>query len=278
MINDDLIRPKPFLRWVGGKARVSSKLLCYFPPLSKDSKYFEPFLGAGGMFFKILPVDSVLADMNYGLIQCFREIKRHPESVFHHLNDLSKLQDKSSYYRFREEYNTSDDTCRCAALFIYLNKTCFNGIWRVSCTGRFNVPWGAKDKPGFPTRANLIAVANALSSAELIVGDFEESIASAVAGDVVYLDPPYLPLSATAYFRHYTYPRFSVDDHERVARIAHEMAARGVAVIITEADSAEVRNWYSDFEIVAVGVRRYVSGDGARNEAQELVIRSRFAD
>jgi len=157
---------------------------------------------------------------------------------------LLACQEQSQYYALRTEFNESGDSYRRAALFIYLNKTCFNGIWRVSRAGQFNVPYGAKPKPGFPTRADLVRCSSALVRARLDQGDFEGSVAAARHGDFVYLDPPYLPLSATAFFRHYTANRFATEDHERIALVAADLAQGGVDVMVTEGDGELVRKWY----------------------------------
>jgi DNA adenine methylase len=265
---------RPFLRWVGGKARIAQVLASYVPDLPDGACYFEPFLGAGSVFFRIKPKRCVLGDLNVDLIDCFRRVRDRPDLVWRYLRPLIQQQEQHEYYMHRREYNSLEESYRRAALFIYLNKTCFNGIWRVSREGQFNVPWGAKEKAGFPTPAELRRASVLLSGASLLHGDFEAVVTSAQSGDIVYFDPPYLPLSATAFFRHYTRQRFSLEDHERVAIVARDLAERGVEVLITEGDCHEVRKWYRDFEIIELSVRRYVSSGPHREEARELVIRS----
>jgi DNA adenine methylase len=183
-------------------------------------------------------------------------------------------QERHEYYALRTEFNESVDSFRRAALFIYLNKTCFNGIWRVSRTGQFNVPYGAKLRAGFPTRAELGQCASSLEHACVEHGDVETTTAGARNRDFVYLDPPYLPLSATAFFRHYTAHRFTTEDHERTALVAAYLAGQGVNVMVTEGDSELIRKWYREFFVREVDVRRSVSCGSQRLSARELIITS----
>jgi DNA adenine methylase len=149
---------------------------------------------------------------------------------------------------------------------------CFNGVWRVNRKGEFNVPFGGKANPGFPSLDHLRICAKALQAAELRTSDFFEAVEEAKSGDFVYMDPPYLPVSSTSYFRHYTAERFSDDDHERVSKIVRELTARGVRVMITEADSLVARGWYADCHVVDRAVTRSVASKGHRFEVSELII------
>lgn len=266
--------PSPFLRWVGGKTRLITQLETSLAP-GPIGTYFEPFLGAGSLFFRLQPDRAVLGDANPSLVACYEAIKQRPDLVWRYLSPLKSRQDTADYYTLRSEFNSaSGGIFRRAALFIYLNKTCFNGVWRVNRSGGFNVPYGAKSRPGFPTLRDLVACSNALQGAELDSGDFERRLPEAKTGDFAYFDPPYVPLSATAFFRHYTMTRFSMEDHERVALAAAALAERGVHVLVTEGDDEVIRKWYRDFRIRAVDVRRSVSCNSVRVAARELIITS----
>ena len=267
-------RPRPFLRWVGGKARLVGRLLPFAADLSSTGTYYEPFLGAGSLFFALRPDRAFLADHNPDLMGCFERVKARPDLVWRHLRTLLSRQSRDEYYALRVEFNQAVTSYRRAALFIYLNKTCFNGIWRVNQAGEFNVPYGAKAKAGFPNRVDLLRCSTALANARLATADFEATLAGAAAGDFVYLDPPYLPLSTTAFFRHYTAGRFAPEDHERLALAATDLAMKGARVMVTEGDSPLIRKWYRDFNICEVAVRRSVSCDAQRLDAQELIITS----
>ncbi|MCU1393492.1 MAG: adenine methylase [Ilumatobacteraceae bacterium] len=264
---------RPFLRWVGGKARIIERLRPFVPSID-GATYFEPFLGAGSLYFRLGPRRAVLGDQNRDLVDCFTRVAERPDLVWRHLRVLMQQQSREEYTTLRAEFNSTEASNRRAALFIYLNKTSFNGIWRVSRTGKYNVPFGGKPKPGFPDGRQLRLCADALATAQLLHGDFEKTLVTASQGDFVYLDPPYLPLSATSFFNHYTLGRFDTADHERVAEAAANLASNNVRVMITEGDSPLVRKWYSDFVINEIAVRRFVSSGSDKVLAKELVITS----
>jgi DNA adenine methylase len=264
---------RPFLRWVGGKSRIVDRLHPFVPSID-ESSYFEPFLGAGSLFFHLRPKRAVLGDQNRDLVDCFRRVAGRPDLVWRHLRLLMRQQTREEYLLLRDEFNRTKPSTRRAALFIYLNKTSFNGIWRVNRTGSYNVPFGGKSKPGFPDSRQLRVCAEALATTQLVDGDFEKTLKIAGSGDFVYLDPPYLPLNSTSFFNHYTLSRFGTSDHERLAQLAAELASKGVLVMITEGDSALVREWYREFFISEMGVRRFVSSGSEKVLAKELVITS----
>ncbi len=269
-----MTQTSPFLRWVGGKARLVSRLANYTPVLSPKSTYYEPFLGAASLFFALEPSTAVLGDENRDLIHCYSCVQSRPDLVWRHLRPLATKQSKSEYLELRQEFNRMRDSYRKAALFIYLNKTCFNGIWRVNRKGEFNVPYGAKPKPGFPNASSLRRAASTLAVASLIPGDFEATLSGARSGDFAFLDPPYLPLNRTAFFNHYTADRFGAEQHERTAVVARQLAEAGVRVMVTEGDSEQVRDWYKDFRFHEISVRRFVSSGSEKVLARELVITS----
>jgi DNA adenine methylase len=161
-----------------------------------------------------------------------------------------------------------------AAHFIYLNRMCFNGIYRVNRSGEFNVPFGGKSNPGFPEFEALSNCSQVLRSAQLRTADFGEVLGLACSGDIVYLDPPYLPLNGTSYFRHYTKHRFNLKDHQRLAEAVHELASGGVNVVITVGDSPEIRRLYTQMEIEVLSIRRYVGSNGDRKLVRELILAS----
>ena len=156
-----------------------------------------------------------------------------------------------------------------AALFIYLNKTCYNGIWRVNRQGLFNVPYGHKDGIAFPALDDLRKTSLLLNNASLKCGDFEKTLATARSGDFVYLDPPYPPLNGTAYFCHYTKERFSVEDHLRVARVFRQLTDRGVGSLLSYADVPLVRQLYSGQTMLEIQTKRYLASHGHRYAARD---------
>lgn len=268
------LTPKPFLRWVGGKTHLVS-FLCSLVPLDINrGTYWEPFLGAGSLFFALRPSRAVLSDRNADLIACFRAVRERPDLISRYLRMHAARTSKDYYYIIRARYNKSTDSIAKSAMFIYLNKTCFNGIWRVNKKGEFNVPYGHKEPPALPPRADLVAASNALRSAELRIGDFREVLGEAQPGDFVYLDPPYPPLNETAYFVHYTQERFGIDDQIAVAEMATLLSDRGCRVLISNADTGFIRSLYDGFKVSERGVTRWIRTDGKRYQVNEIVARN----
>ena len=263
-----------FLRWVGGKTRLIPRLREYLPSDNDYGTYYEPFLGAGAVFFELEPRAAVLGDANRELVQCFRWVRKAPVRVGSILSELAIDQSEASYYLRRMEFNSLRSGVRKAALFIYLNKTCFNGVWRVNRSGEFNVPYGAKRRPGFPDTESLRSAALLLRGASLRVADFEETLNDVARDDFVFLDPPYRPLSDTAFFRHYTQMRFGDPDHKRVRDWVHDAAKMGVRFLLTVSSDDYALGHYKSLQLREWPVQRYVSGSRARSKVQELIVRN----
>ncbi len=152
-------RARPFLRWAGGKARLVHILRRFVPEITDSATYYEPFMGAGSLFLALRPSKAVLGDQNRPLVECVSRVAARPDLVWRALRPMTSLNNEKWYYRFRDEFNAAADSNRKAALFIYLNRTCFNGIWRVNRKGGFNVPFGRRKNACFPTRKGLFHVA-----------------------------------------------------------------------------------------------------------------------
>lgn len=262
-----------YLRWAGGKQRLISRLLP-FTPTQLSGAYYEPFLGAGSMFFALAPERGVLSDLNGHLVRSFMFVRDRPELVAQYLRSHAANSSKEHYYRVRETYNRNRRSLSAtqAARFIYLNRTCFNGIFRVNQKSEFNVPYGRIERPILPTAAELERASLLLKKVELRTSRFEDSVQNAAEGDFVYLDPPYPPLNGTAFFRHYTPGRFTAEDQERVARVAQELSARGCSVMMSNADTPFIRDLYSDFNISGLQVTRFVTCKARKLPVSELVI------
>lgn len=265
---------KPFLRWAGGKTRLIRFLDNHLPPnFSDHSRYHEPFLGAGSLFFRLKPSRATLSDNNKDLIECFKAVRKHPNLISGYLEKHLLNTCEEYYYKMREEYNTSKPSIARAASFIYLNKTCFNGIWRVNRKGQFNVPYGFKEPPCLPSRDELLEISGALSKARILQMDYKEVTKYARQGDFVYFDPPYPPLNGTSYFTHYTRERFTEKDHYELARTAKTMSDIGCSILISNADTPNIRSLYEDdFNILELEVRRWIRTDGKRYKAKEIAI------
>ena len=265
---------KPFLRWAGGKTRSIPFLKSHLPKnFSSIKKCYEPFLGAGSLFFNLKPDHAILSDLNEDLIECYRAIKKKSELISKYLSGHLKENSEDYYKKMRIKYNRSKNSMSKAALFIYLNKTCFNGIWRVNKKGEFNVPYGHKEPPSLPTKDHLINIAKALSNAELYNLDYEEALKNAGEGDFVYLDPPYPPLNKTSNFAHYTKERFTKEDQKRVVKVSKKLSKKGCLVMISNSSIDFIRSLYKeDFNIYELELWRWIRADGKRYKIKEVVI------
>jgi DNA adenine methylase len=261
---------RPFIKWAGGKRQLLPSLRERAP--SKPPHYFEPFVGGGALFFALRPPNAVLADVNERLIRAYRGVRTSVGQVIRLLR--SYPHDPAFFYRFREA-NIDDGTdAEVASWFIYLNKTGFNGLYRVNRDNRFNVPFGRYANPTICDEPTLRACSAALAEADLRVDDFESVVEKAKAGDFVYFDPPYVPLSATSSFTSYTSVGFGHAEQTRLRDTALRLKERGVHVLLSNSSAPSVRNLYADgFDIIEVSATRLVNSKAtARGAIVELLI------
>lgn len=257
---------KPFLRWAGGKQWLAQRLAGVMP---KDNRtYYEPFLGGGSLFFAARPKRAVLGDTNERLINTFRVLRDQPRDLIRILSQWSN--DRDTYYAVRST-NGHDEVWN-AAQFIYLNKTCWNGLHRVNKQGQFNVPFGNHDRNVFD-EAHLLTVSQALQAAELRCCDFQDMLQSAEQNAFVYMDPPYTVLHSQNGFRQYNEKIFSWHDQIRLARVAHDLADRGCIVVISNADNAEVLDLYPEFHYQRVSRHSILAANPKyRRKTQEALL------
>jgi DNA adenine methylase len=232
---------KPFLKWAGGKRwLVDSDQL---PSIPKFNRYIEPFLGSGSLFFHLNPKSAILADANAELINCYVAIKNNPVLVRRYLADHQRHHSKKHYYVTRDQKAKSE--AKRAANFLYLNRSCWNGLYRVNKQGIFNVPKGTKDSILF-VDDDFQAVSKRLGAAEIMCSDFEKIVAQASAGDLVFADPPYTVLHNTNGFLKYNETIFSWEDQLRLKGSLVAAAKRGATVFLTNADHQSVRSIYAN--------------------------------
>ncbi len=240
--------PKPFLKWAGGKSKLLEQYKYYFPKHFKN--YYEPFLGGGAVFFYInqnLPKKAVLTDINNNLIETYLCVRDNVEHLIDLLSEHQKKHNKAYYYEMRSlSYNTDLER---AARLIYLNKTCFNGLYRENSKGKFNVPIGRYVNPPICQPDLLRSVSIALQSAVIDVRPFEDILKYANSDDFVYFDPPYHPLSDTSYLTAYSRYSFNEDNQIKLRNIFAELAAQGVKVMLSNSDCTFIRELYSDDKI-----------------------------
>jgi DNA adenine methylase len=268
----------PYLRWAGGKARLAGRLLRFVPELGPEARYFEPFVGAAALFLRLSPRRAVLSDLNRELIKSYEAVRDRPALVAKYLRGHARNHSREHYLKVRAAYNRARSTQAASAAqsarFIYLNRTCFNGIYRVNMSGEFNVPFGMGSEALFPTERHLRLVAVLLRKSKLMTASFEQPLKQARAGDFVYLDPPYPPLNGTSFFRHYTADRFNELDQLRVRDAVASLADRGCQVMVSNADTPIIRELYAGFKINPLLVTRYVSSSGIKHSVGEIVITS----
>lgn len=264
---------RPFLRWVGGKQQLVNRLLALLPDNVLKMPYREPFLGAGSLYLALRPAVAHISDSNAHLVNCYRQIRANPTTVARLLRAHARKSSEAYYYAVRSDYvRCPPNTPTQAARFIYLNRTCFNGVFRVNRKGQFNVPYGRKEPPRVPDRAYIESLANVLEGADLMAVDFTNALAACESGDFVYLDPPYPPLNGTAYFTHYTRDRFSWEDQRTLADYVRVLDGRGCLFMMSNADTKDIRGLYSQFRIANVEVTRYVTCKKRRHRVGEVVI------
>ena len=260
-------------RWAGGKRRLVRYLTAAVPVDYRHRFYREPFLGAASLYFALRPPQADLSDLNRDLIEALKEICFRPELVARYLRDHAANDSEKYYYAVRDAYNAATTySAAQAARFVYLNRTCFNGIFRVNRANGFNVPYGKLKTPLFPSRAHLSHVASTLGGAGLFTADYEDALEGATAGDFVYLDPPYPPLNGTSFFRHYTPERFGEEDQIRLAQCVAELTDRGCLVMMSNADMPGIRKLYAKCHVATIPVTRHVSSKNKKHEVQELLI------
>ncbi len=263
---------KPFLKWAGGKRQIIKQLRSLLPSDFRERVYREPFLGAGSLFFAFNPSNAILSDANKHLIMTFKYVRDRPDLVSRYLREHARNNCKRYYYQMRKLYNESSYSPAQAARFIYLNKTCYNGIFRVNQNDLFNVPYGKQKHPSLPYLDHLRKVSKALTSAKLSEKPFEKALENVAKGDFIYLDPPYPPLNGTSCFNHYTADKFSDKDQKKLAAMVKELDAAGCLFMVSNADTPTIRELYNGFNIDTLSVTRFITCKSKRHKVKELVI------
>ena len=266
------------MKWVGGKARVVPTLLRTTPTTFR--RYHEPFVGGGALFYALksegrLREGAVLTDVNLRLVRTWRAVQQRVDELIDRLAELSATHDKDQYYEVRDwEVDALDDDVDVAAWFIYLNKTGFNGLYRVNRSNGFNVPMGRYKNTRICDPLNLRACSEALADVELRHAGFLYVGNTAEEGDLVYFDPPYVPLSKTASFTAYSKDGFGPAEQQQLAELAHDLKERGVHVMLSNHDTPEVRQLYRPrgFKRRTIQVSRSInSAPGKRGAVSEVV-------
>lgn len=263
-------RTRPFMKWAGGKSQLLAEILPRLPKLF--GRYYEPFVGGGAVFFALQPRKATLSDINGELIEAYQQICTNAQEVIDRLQRLPLGQE--SFYRIRALQPQTLCAAQRAARLLYLNRTCFNGLYRVNRTGQFNVPFGRYTKPNVCDVANLLRVQKALRGTTLRTQTVEQLKYQCRANDLVYFDPPYDPVSKTASFVGYAKTGFNADAQAKLADLFDRLAGRGVHVVLSNSDTPLIRSLYKRHRIEQVKARRNInSSAGQRGWVPELIIR-----
>lgn len=258
----------PFLKFAGGKRRQVPIIKEYLPKTFND--YYEPFLGGGALFFDLCPKNAYLSDINTKLMCTYRMVRDKLPLVKGYLRKLVNTED--CYYRIRENNFEMGPETQRAAEFIYVNKVCFNGLYRENKSGQFNVSFGKYANPIICNDEMLNAASKALQGIRLSCGDFIQALDGVRKGSIVYLDPPYIPLTATS-FTNYTSTGFGLNDHIRLRDYAATLRKRGVKVILSNSSSNLTKELYADWSRQAISAPRSINSKGdERDNVTELLI------
>lgn len=271
-------RPKPFLKWVGGKRQLLPELMARVP--AKFKHYYEPFIGGAALFFELRARGwkghATIGDANELLARTYIGVRNDVESVIDALSGMG--YNKNAYLARRANMpgdNEIDEDV--AAWFIYMNRCCFNGLWRVNKSGRFNVPFGKYTNPTICDAEGLRVASKALRKTRFFIGGFEKTVRSAEAGDFVYFDPPYVPASASADFTGYTADGFTHEDQARLRDLALSLKTRGVHVMMSNSDTPAVHKLYDSkythgFKVERVSAKRNINSRADKRGAVGEVI------
>jgi DNA adenine methylase len=271
---------KPFLKWAGGKWSLASEIVARLPEDLHQRTYREPFLGGGAVFFWLrnhkAAARFALSDQLADLVAAYRAVRDHSRGLTKLLDKLRVAHSPEHFYQVRERFNQGGGTkLERAAWLIYLNKTCFNGLYRTNRSGEFNVPLGRFANPTILDQPRLEAAARALEGVEVSHASYEHLLEVAEPGDVIYMDPPYVPVSRTSNFASYSNGPFGADDQVRLAELFRTLDERGCLLALSNSDAAEVHELYRGFDVVKLTASRAISAKGAnRGLTSEVLVRN----
>ena len=267
----------PFVKWAGGKRQILNEIKERMP--EGFYRYYEPFVGGGAVVFDILPENAVINDINKALINAYRQICKEPKAFLNIINSLdSKMWEdgKAYYYSLRERYNDKlmqkEYDTELAALFVFINKHCFNGLYRVNGRGLFNVPYNNSRRQSVDTES-IYAVSEYLQNVTILEGDFQNACVTARKGDFIFIDSPYAPLNPTS-FESYTKEGFDIESHRRLAELFDELTQRGCKCMLTNHNTDLIQELYGNkgYRMDVVRVKRMINSDASNRVGEEIII------
>ena len=267
----------PFVKWAGGKRQLLAQIRERMP--REYNRYYEPFIGGGAVVFDLLPENALINDINEALINAYVQIRENVDSFLDSINRIDSAigeDGKAYYYSMRNLYNMKlekmEYDIELAALFVFLNKHCFNGLYRVNSKGLFNVPYNNSKRVSYDEES-IRMTSDYLKKVTITTGDFEDACRNAGRGDFVFLDSPYAPLNPTS-FESYTKEGFTLESHERLARLYDELTERGCYCMLTNHNTELIEQLYGNkgYTISVVNVKRMINSDANNRKGQEVII------
>lgn len=265
----------PIVKWVGGKRQLMFELLKIMP--KSYNRYFEPFVGGGALFFELQPENAYISDMNEELINLYSVVR---DNVYELIEDLGKHEVSKEYFLEIRNIDRTEQYAKLsnierASRFIYLNRTCFNGMYRVNSKGEFNVPFGHYKNPRIIDENNLLNCSKLLNKTEIKCADFSEILTKVQKDDFVYFDPPYVPLNETSSFTSYTKDGFDIDMQFKLRDICDELDSMGVKFMLSNSDTKLVNELYANYEIKKVFASRQINANAdGRGKITEALVRN----
>ena len=262
-------KAKPILKWAGGKTQMLDVLIPLMP--NQYCNYIEPFFGGGALFFAIQPQQAIISDTNPELINLYRVVSSQVEQLILELDKY--YNDQDFFYEIRALKFENLDNVQAAARTIFLNKTCFNGLYRVNKKGEFNTPFGKYKNPNINDSINLLRVSDILKNKEIIQADYFDVLEKyAKKNDFIFLDPPYFPISQYSDFKRYTKEQFSEQDQFKLSQCFKMLVDRGCYVLLTNSNHPLVYEYYSDFETRCIDTKRHISCKWGARTGEDIIV------
>lgn len=267
----------PFVKWAGGKRQLLPQIRKRMP--EKYNRYYEPFVGGGAVTFELLPANAIINDINRALVNTYRQIRQVPQDFLREVNKIDEAMwedGKEYYYAMRQNYNDKlmkeEFDLKLAALFVFLNKHCFNGLYRVNGKGLFNVPYN-NSRSKSCDKDSILAISEYLKQINILEGDFQAACEQAGEGDFVFMDSPYAPLNPTS-FEAYTKEGFDIKSHQRLANLYDELTERGCRCMLTNHNTELINELYGNkgYKIDVVSVKRMINSDASNRKGEEVII------
>ncbi len=269
----------PILKWLGGNRQLLTTINSLLP--EKITTYVEPFVGGGALLFDLQPKRAIINDLNEDLINVYKVVKNNPEELLKLLEEHNEKNNEEYYYKIRaldrmNDYDSMSDVEK-ASRIIYLNKTCFNGLFRVNQAGQFNSPYGRYKNPNIINKPVILAMSKYFNKNDIKIlnGDYKETLKNLRKGAFIYFDPPYLPISSSSSFTGYTENGFNEQNQKDLRDECDRLNNRGINFLLSNSDHPLIRDLYKDYEIITVKARRSINSKGnKRGEINEVLVRN----